>query len=168
MIDPQPYKFVPRKQSTSPFVSLFRRFVWLIGNPRASSLLLQIPNKQLIVSPSKRFVKGEYWRFSDHSGNPLSITRHSRLMCKIGCNMDGDPGWKWNGSKEITLASVMAVLIVIVAILATWNYLTLKRRREEAAVRREVLRVARHAEAKEARKIRRGLIEEALVSSVSI
>lgn len=82
--------------------------------------------------------------------------------------MDGDPGWKWNGSKEITLASVMAVLIVIVAILATWNYLTLKRRREEAAVRREVLRVARHAEAKEARKIRRGLIEEALVSSVSI
>lgn len=61
----------------------------------------------------------------------------------------------------------MLVLIIIVAILAIWNYLTLKRRREEAAVRREVLLIARHAEAKEARRERRGLIQEALISSVS-
>lgn len=81
--------------------------------------------------------------------------------------MDDDPGWKWNGSKEITLATVMLVLIIIVSILGIWNYVTLKRRREEAAVRREVLLVARRAEAKEERKKRRKAIQEALVSSVS-
>ena len=81
--------------------------------------------------------------------------------------MDDDPGWKWNGSKEITLATVMLILIVIVAMLAIWNYVTLKRRREEAAVRREVMLVARRAEAKEARGKKKQAMQEALVHSVS-
>jgi len=79
-----------------------------------------------------------------------------------------DPGWKWTGSKEITLASVMVVLIIIVSILALWNYVTSKRRREEAAVRREVLLIARHAQAREERKKRKTAIDKALIHSVSV
>lgn len=78
-----------------------------------------------------------------------------------------EPGWKWSGSKEITLASVMVVLIIIVFILALWNYVTSKRRREEAAVRREVLLIARHAQATEERKKRKIAIDMALIHSVS-
>ena len=79
-----------------------------------------------------------------------------------------DPGWKWTGSKEITLVCVMVVLVIIVSILALWNYVTSKRRREEAAVRREVLLIARHAQAREERKKRKTAIDKALIHSVSV